>query len=1259
MFDSRFYTSIRGRLFVNCALNIATSIRPSASGIFVPKETTSATIPAAALGLAGALVISILSYFENSRSLKPSFLLNLYLFFSLIFDIVRARSLWLRGFNLAITGLFNASCGLKFLLLALEATEKRRYIKSTMAYGPEETSGVLGSCMFLFLNRLVFVGFKNSLQIGDLYLLDQEMITARLQLKFQKHWVSRPKKNSTELYKAFFSTLKLQMLLPIIPALAVVTFTIIQPLLLNGFLKFLIEPGNSDSTNYGYGFMVAYLVVYIGIAVSAGCYWHRVYRAATQLRGILVSAIYQKTLERSSSSSNNLTAVSLMSTDVEVIVTGFSQLHEIWSNFLQIGVATWLLKIQLGLACIAPIILALFCIVTSIIVGTLAEGRQKVWMEALQKRVGITSVMLSAMKGIKIMGMSPNLSKLVQSLRHWVSELSELFNTEYIFRVVGVKKMQLLQAHFRFLCMASLQSSEPLEVSRGFTSLSLIALLTVPLGNLLFSLEPLVASKACFERVGAFLAGETETRNDRRNVSPEYQTEPLEFLMNSEKDFQKYNDVKSYPTIAVGIENGVFGWKPWQPVLSNINIKFQKSELTLLMGPVASGKSTLLKAILGELPLSEGSINILLDHSKIGFCDQTPWLQNVSVRENILGFSGIDAPWYDTVVSACCLKDDFNSFPAGDRSIVGSNGIALSGGQKQRVAIARAIYSRARIVILDDVLSGQDVTTQNLLIKNVLGPEGLLRKCKITVILATHSLYLLSFAHKIILLNKSGAIQDQGTYEELKSRSNLPYTYNEPNDPTNEKIMKVNASDAIKTAESQTPQLSQLSELFHDPTRSQPANDLGIYKYYFKTVGLWYLVIFVTTQVAFSFFYIFPTIWLEFWTKSNARNPNQQLDVYLGVYGAIQVVSLLVVILSACADSDTEIRHQAPLDNIANSNGVATIATASGYITLAFPFLVIVLYALQKVYLRTSQRLRLIDLEAKGPLYAQFLETLNGLATIRAFNWQDQSFTKGNDLLDTSQRPFYLLFMIQRWLTLVLDLTCAALAFLVVTLAVKLRTSPGFTGVALVNIIMLGTNTVDLLKGWTKLETSLGAINRIMTFSAKTKSEDLSGEAEQPHMNWPESGGIEFEGVSAFYNGKSSLILALFRMIELSAGSIRVDGQDISTLPRQYLRSRLNAVPQESCFFTGSVRLNVDPHETSTDDEIIEALRKVDLWVLLESRGGLESDLDAESLSHGQRQLFCLARAILRNCKIVVLDEVTSRFVILFPNECADKANIW
>lgn len=211
----------------------------------------------------------------------------------------------------------------------------------------------------------------------------------------------------------------------------------------------------------------------------------------------------------------------------------------------------------------------------------------------------------------------------------------------------------------------------------------------------------------------------------------------------------------------------------------------------------------------------------------------------------------------------------------------------------------------------------------------------------------------------------------------------------------------------------------------------------------------------------------------------------------------------------------------------------------------------------------------------------------------------------------------------------------------------------------------------QIIQGWTLLETSFGAIARLQSFSTYTISENLPGEIQSVPSNWPFRGEVEFTNVSASYSvnsdlvlrnfsmsieagqkigvcgrsgsGKSSLVSSLFRMLELTSdSSITVDGIDITTVPRQVVRERLNAIPQESFFITGNARRNADPYGLHTDAAIITAISKVHLWDLVKQKGGLDVELDAEFFSHGQRQLFCLARAILRKSKLVILDEATS-----------------
>lgn len=117
------------------------------------------------------------------------------------------------------------------------------------------------------------------------------------------------------------------------------------------------------------------------------------------------------------------------------------------------------------------------------------------------------------------------------------------------------------------------------------------------------------------------------------------------------------------------------------------------------------------------------------------------------------------------------------------------------------------------------------------------------------------------------------------------------------------------------------------------------------------------------------------------------------------------------------------------------------------------------------------------------------------------------------------------------------------------------------------------------------------------------------------------------------------------RLLDLNSGSIRIDGIDISRVSRSLVRSRLNTIPQEAFFLHGSIRLNANPEGNADDDTIVEALKEVNLWSHIESKGGLDEDMSDDLLSHGQQQLFCLARALCKPGKVVIMDEATSRYV--------------
>lgn len=387
--------------------------------------------------------------------------------------------------------------------------------------------------------------------------------------------------------------------------------------------------------------------------------------------------------------------------------------------------------------------------------------------------------------------------------------------------------------------------------------------------------------------------------------------------------------------------------------------------------------------------------------------------------------------------------------------------------------------------------------------------------------------------------------------------------------------------------------------------------------------------------------------------------------------------------------------------------GAILVLFGSKYLAAAIPLVAALLYAVQKFYLRTSRQMRLLQLQASSPLYAHLVESGEGLATVRAFRWEAPVQRHAVALLDRSQRPHYLLYAIQRWLTFVLDVTVGGLAVVLVVLAVVVRqTGTGSVAVAMSNVLGFGRILADFITSWTQLETSLGAISRLKAFEETTPQEAQRLGTCEPPASWPSQGLLEIRNLSASYktepasspttsdadvtsaaavaaaddqdavlrqvsatiqpgqrvavcgrtgSGKSSLLLTLYQLLRHS-GTTLLDGVDISLVPQDTLRSRLITVPQEPIIFPGTIRFNLCPGASSSsssssaveDAVLLSALDKVALSsAVLALPAGLDADVTDAALSHGQKQLLCLARALVRKetgraGRVLVLDEATS-----------------
>lgn len=357
-------------------------------------------------------------------------------------------------------------------------------------------------------------------------------------------------------------------------------------------------------------------------------------------------------------------------------------------------------------------------------------------------------------------------------------------------------------------------------------------------------------------------------------------------------------------------------------------------------------------------------------------------------------------------------------------------------------------------------------------------------------------------------------------------------------------------------------------------------------------------------------------------------------------------------------------------------------------------------YFTQRYYLRTSRQVRILDLEMKAPLHTYFQETAAGLSHIQAFNWVEQSIERGFQLLAESQRPYYVMMLIQQWLILILGLITGSLAILLVLFALFVNhgASESSVGLSFLSLLALGKTFAAMIVAWTGLEIGAGALSRLFNFREKTPQETNVSQELLPAI-WPLSGNVRFRKVTARYkpedgdsdpvldevsisvaagqrigivgrsgSGKSSLLLTLLGFIHYE-GAVEIDGKDIASLSREELRSRLVTVTQDQLSLEGTIRTNLLPDtinnstERSVDDdekaslkdlELEQLLKNLHIWVQLTSKGGLDAILDDVSYSKGELQLLCIARAIVKQrdtgSKIVLIDEATSSL-----DEATDK----
>ncbi|KAL3480358.1 hypothetical protein BJX99DRAFT_254660 [Aspergillus californicus] len=795
------------------------------------------------VAIAGAVA---LSYIHHSRSIRPSTLLVCFLSARSLLGIARVRTLWLMPNATRAANPFVFSFALNLSSTVLESLSKESNLVEVTEKPatPEPFSGFWKRATLAWLAGTFRQGYSKVISVRDLPELDPKLDSEVVARQLRCTWDQADKTARHALLRVCLYAYRSPLFAAVLPRLLMTGFTFCQPFLITATVTWV---GNPDaSMDSGKALIGAFALVHVGQAVFTSLYGYQTAR---------------QTVNTPTVDLGETTAITLMGTDVERIVNGFKYFHELWASLLDIAIAIYLLERQVGVACRDFFVSATFKL------SAATNKYQRLWIERIEERLRLTSYTLEIIKAVKMLGLSEKLYSIIKHLRYIEIATSAVFRKLLIVTITlsnSPANLAPMVTFVVYIIIALVRHDRSLLATQAFTSLSLVSLVTTPVLTFIQALPAMVQCLGCFNRIQEYCcpgewSHESETAQ-RASIDKPGVSSSLTRILKP----------PSFGGKLVEFSNLSVGWdKDATLVLRDIDLTIQHGSVTMIVGPVGSGKSTLLESILGESLILQGRVS--REYASIAYCSQTPWLQSTDIQHNILGDSPLDSAWYATVLHACGLESDLAHLPRGDQTPVGSNGLALSGGQKQRIALAWALYSRCKVVLLDDVFSGIDARS------------------------------ILRYADQVVVL-ADGGVTETGSLSALQSSNS--YIQDLKTAPANASVISDEPNEtAVEGAAFNHPDehMDIIDPLDHaesiDSTRQN--GDSSVYGYYASVSGRTTAVPSIITTLCWCFCREFSTIWLNWWTEANAKHPNSKTGMYLGVYIFFGIFGMLLMI-AAC-----------------------------------------------------------------------------------------------------------------------------------------------------------------------------------------------------------------------------------------------------------------------------------------------------------------------------------------------------------------------
>ena len=1030
--------------------------------------------------------------------------------------------------------------------------------------------------------------------------------------------------------------------------------------------------------------------------------------------------------------------VNLMSTDTYRVDVASGMFHLMWTSPVSIMITLVVLLVNLTYSALAGFAL----LVIGIPVLTKAIQSLFVRRRAINKitdqRVSLTQEILQAVRFVKYFGWESSFLERIGDIRkreiraiQWLLAIRNMINACSMSLPIFASMLSFITYYL---------SSHGLNPAYIFSSLALFNSLRMPLNLLPLVIGQVVDAWSSIGRIQDFLLaeeqhddfiwdmeGENAVKMQQADFTWERTiTQDPDKNSGSPPNKKQAKAAKDAEKTAVEEKTGEDSSSTMTQVepfkLQNMDFSVGRNELVAVIGGVGSGKSSLLAALAGDMRRTNGSVTMGATRA---FCPQYAWIQNTSVKDNILFGKDYNRKWYDQVIDACALRPDLEMLPNGDLTEIGERGITVSGGQKQRLNIARAIYFNSDIVLMDDPLSAVDAHVGRHIFDNAIC--GLLKdKCRI---LATHQLHVLSRCDRIIWM-QDGHIETIDTFANLmnNSESFQKLMASTAQEEKVEKEIEVNedeVEDEKKDAKKRKA-AKRGAALMQQEERAVKSVSWSVYAAYVRASGslLFAPMIFLLLVVSQGA-NIVTSLWLSWWTSDKF---GYSTGTYIGTYAALGVVQAFMmfafsVTLSILGTRSSRVLLQqamtrvlrapmsffdtTPLGRITNRfakdvdimDNNLTDAMRMYFFTLAMitsVFILIIVYfhyfaiALGPLFLmflfsasyyRASAReIKRHESVLRSGVFARFGEGVSGTASIRAYGLQDHFIDGVKHEVDQMNSAYYLTFSNQRWLSVRLDAIGNLLVFTTGILVVTSRfnVQPSIAGLVLSYILSIVQMIQFTVRQLAEVENAMVSTERLYYYGTQLDEEPPLHLKDVPD-SWPQKGEIVFNEVQMRYRdglplvlqglnmkvaggerigvvgrtgaGKSSIMSTLFRLVELSGGSITIDGVNIATVGLKDLRTRLAIIPQDPTLFRGTIRSNLDPFNEHTDLELWSALRQSDLvgpdenlYDKTHGRIHLDGIVEEEGLnfSLGQRQLMALARALVRGSQIIVCDEATS-----------------